>query len=249
MSALTPTVSFVRVSKRFGSTSALRQITLAVHPGELACVLGPNGSGKSTLLALAAGLGRPTQGEVRIRGVGRTRSMQARRRGRIGYLPQDTILYEQLTGLEHLTFMAQLADGSDGLDTNAEDAFRAFGLNAQAHRRIARYSPGMRRKVALLAALVHTPDMILLDEPLAGLDPPGIRHSTELLGEARQRGACILVATHRPDAFAGIADRWLCLQEGRLVHDGVESPVSPSQGAPDGDRDAGHFVGRSVECE
>jgi len=175
-------------------------------------VFGPNGSGKSTLLALAATLARPTIGRV-LHDNG-TSSMDTRRR--IGWLGHESLCYGDLTGLENLSFAAQLY----GVDASRVAAVRErFGLGAYAGRAFRTYSRGQRQRVALARALVHSPSLLLLDEPTTGLDGAGVALLRAVAREEAERGVAVVVVTHDVAFARAIGDAWWRLERGQVVGD------------------------------
>jgi heme ABC exporter ATP-binding subunit CcmA len=228
-------VALERVSKVFRRRAALRDVSLAVRPGSCVAVLGPNGAGKSTLLRVAAGLTRPSAGRVLVRGS--ERDAAARLRASVGYVAHSTLLYEPLTPRENLTLFARLA-GAAAPGERAAEALRALDVDRHADRAVGVLSRGTRQRVALARALMGRPPLLLLDEPFAGLDSAGAARLLELLREARDRGAAILLATHGREAALELADEAAILAAGRLRHRG---PVSGP-----GDADLAHAYLRAT---
>jgi len=205
----------------------LRGIDLALAPGEGLGLVGPNGSGKSTLLSILAGIERPSSGAVRVFGMP-IEAREARRR--VGYLPDGFPFPEELGPRALLDLVGALQGLARAEARRRGDELLArVALAAEARTPAARFSLGMKRRLALCLALVHRPDLLLLDEPSAGLDAPGYAVLEELLGEARARGASLLVVTHVVGDLEGRCERTGVLVGGRLVHLGPTSALAGSR--------------------
>jgi heme ABC exporter ATP-binding subunit CcmA len=207
-------VELRHVSKQFGATAALRDISASFAPGRLFLILGDNGAGKSTLVRIIAGLVPPTRGTVAVFGS----SDHADWKRRIGYMPHASLLYDEMSGLENLRYFAQLYGISD--ETACQRAMNDVGLDPKLQRRVAQYSQGMRQRLSLARALVHDPELVLLDEPFSNVDVASARHMATQLAAMRDAGKTILVITHQPQLLEGIADEALHLDAGRIVDRG-----------------------------
>jgi len=195
-----------------GPVYALRSVDLEVGAGEAVVLLGANGSGKSTLLGVLAGLVRPSEGAARLFGV----PVEApESRARLGYAPETPALPARSTPHALLVAAARLSRCREAA-RRATDALNRLDLADAADRPIGTLSQGARERVALALALVHGPDLIVLDEPLTGLDVDGRARVVGVLREERARGAALLVATHWPEAFAPLADRYVTLRDGAV---------------------------------
>jgi ABC-2 type transport system ATP-binding protein len=204
-----------KLVRTFGDRLAVDQITFTVADGEIFGLLGPNGAGKTTTLRMLGGLIPPTSGEVLVGAERFTRTNGARLRARIGFLTETPGLWEQLTVWENLAIYARLF-GLRDVAGAVERSLRPFDLWDRRQDRAAVLSKGMKQKVALARALVHDPDVVLLDEPTANLDPQTARGVRERLLALRGRGAAVVVSTHNLDEIERIADR-VALIRGRLV--------------------------------
>lgn len=208
----------VRLTKWYGRVAALQDVSLHLGPG-IWGLLGPNGSGKTTFLRLAAGQLRPALGEILVCGERPFANPRALRR--IGLCPEADALYDELTGLEFVTSMAELSGFTrKEAKERAAASLDSFGLNDAKDRRIGGYSRGMRQRAKLAQAVVHDPDVILLDEPLTGTDPAS-RH--KILQEIQRRadnGAVVLFSTHVLPEIEAITDRVLLIARGQLVAQG-----------------------------
>ena len=209
------------LARIFGSRTAVDDVTFEVHKGEVFGLLGPNGAGKTTTLRMLGGLIPPTTGEVRIDGVAIDRTNGARLRTRIGFLTETPGLWEQLTVAENIAVYARLFGVVD-VHAAVESSLRRFDLWDRRGDRAAQLSKGMKQKLALARALVHDPEVVLLDEPTANLDPQTSRTVRDLLDELRSRGRAVVVSTHNLDEIDRVADR-VALISRRLVAIGEPS--------------------------
>ncbi len=206
------------LTKRYGPARAIDGVDLAVPSGQSVALLGPNGAGKSTLLRLCAVLIRPTSGTLRIHGESPRTAGRPPLMRRIGLLAHQTFLYDHLTGLENLVFYARLYDLPDPVAA-ARVALREVRLEQRATDLARAYSRGMQQRLAIARALLHSPDIVLLDEPFTGLDRDAADRLEEKLGRVRKGGATCVMATH--DFVAGLrhADRVVGLASGRVIVD------------------------------
>lgn len=210
------TVVVEAVSKWFSGVVAVSEVSFAVGPGVTA-VLGPNGAGKSTLLRLLCGLTRPSLGTVKVFGADPRTDTTAR--GRIGLVPQQETMFDARTPLAFVRLAGVLHDVDDP-DAEARRCLDIVELDPDDSRRIAAYSKGMRQRVKVAAALVHDPDLLVLDEPLTGLDPRQRRHMIDLFHRLGTEGRCVLVSSHVLDEVERFGSRVLVLAKGRLAATG-----------------------------
>ena len=213
-----PVVEARGVAKRYGPLAALEGIDLSVSAGEAIVLLGPNGAGKSTLLRLLATLTRPSGGRLRLFGEEALPSDAGVLRSRIGYLSHQTFLYEHLTGRENLVFYARLYGLSDP-ERAAREALGAACLSDRQDDRVGAYSRGMQQRPAIARALLHGPEMVLLDEPFTGLDRESSARLEDRLRQLRAAHRTCVMATHDLDQGLRFADRVLVLRGGRLECD------------------------------
>ena len=211
--AALPVVEARNLSKFFGSRVALDGVSFALAPGRMLALEGPNGAGKTTLLHLLAGLLVPSQGGVTL--FGEAAGSEAARR-RLGFLGHSSFLYADFTAEENLHFYARLYGLADGA-RRAGHWLDYFRLAGAARYRVRAFSQGMRQRLALARALLHDPDLLLLDEPFAGLDEDSIAAVVRLLGDLRGQGRTVVVSTHQTAPIQELAPVRLRLEAGRMV--------------------------------
>jgi ABC-2 type transport system ATP-binding protein len=223
-------LAIVGLVRRYGDLVAVDHLDLQVRAGEILGFLGPNGAGKTTTLRVCAGLLRPDAGEVTIAGRSLAREpLEARRR--LGFVPDRPFLYDRLSGREFLDFVAALYELPAGLaGERAADALGRLGLDAAADDRVETYSLGMRQKLSVAAALLHDPPLLLLDEPLGGLDPGSARALKDLLRERARRGLGVLVSTHLLEVAERLCDRVVILHRGRTLAEGSPESLRAARG-------------------
>jgi len=197
---------------------AVKSLDLEVAQGEIHGLLGPNGSGKSTVLKLILGLLHPTEGSVRVMGES---PRQVAARNRVGYLPEESQLYKHLTAVETLGFYGKLF-GMSGklLKDKSLELIEMVGLTDAAHRPVGQYSKGMTRRIGLAQALINDPDLLILDEPTAGLDPLGCRQIKQLLKQLAKRGKTVLISSHLLADMEDVCHRIVLLNNGRELASG-----------------------------
>ncbi len=207
------------VTKRFPGVLAVDNVSFSAHPGEITGYLGPNGSGKSTTMKMIAGLIEIGSGEILFRGEPIRRDLIAHKR-RMGYVPEEPYLYSHLSGLEYLVMVAQLrglpekrtAERIDGL-------LRLLSLHSDRRSPISAYSKGMRQKILLAGALLHDPDLILLDEPFSGLDVSSALVLRSLVQELATRGKTTLFSSHELETVERVSSRVVILHRGKVAAD------------------------------
>jgi ABC-type multidrug transport system ATPase subunit len=210
-----PVASLAGVVRHFGRFAALRGITSEFDAGRLYLILGENGAGKSTLLRIMAGLLKPTRGSVSLLGTTELREVAAR----VGYMGHAPLLYDELSALENLRYFAALygIDARSEADARCRAAIRRVGLDPELKRAVGQYSQGMRQRISLARAIVHDPELLLLDEPFSNVDVQSAREMARLLGEMRNGGKTIFVVTHQPAVLESVADESLLLSAGVLA--------------------------------
>jgi ABC-2 type transport system ATP-binding protein len=211
------------VTKRFSGIAAVRDVSFTARAGEITGYLGPNGSGKSTTLKMITGLIDPTEGEILFHGEPVHRD-PIRFKQRLGYVPEEPHLYPHLTGLEYLEMVGQLRGlPARPLAQKIDGFLRLLLLHEDRHVAISSYSKGMRQKVLLAAALLHNPDLLLLDEPFSGLDVNSGLVLRSLIRELAVRGKVVLFSSHELDTVERVSSRVVILHKGRVVaNDSIE---------------------------
>jgi ABC-2 type transport system ATP-binding protein len=217
------------LTKRFGKP-AVDNLDLTVHAGEFYALLGPNGAGKSTTLRMVAGLLPADSGDIRVFGVDARRfPVEAKRI--VAWLPDEPQLYDKLDPLEYLEFVAGLwAVPPRRARESAERLLQTLGLWEHRRERCEGFSKGMKQKVALAGALVHEPRLLMLDEPLTGLDAGSARQVKDLLAARASEGATIILTTHILEVAERICDRLGILARGRLIAEGTLAELRAAAG-------------------
>ena len=207
------------VSKRFLGISAVDRVSFSARAGEITGYLGPNGSGKSTTMKMIAGLIEMTAGEILFDGQPIADDLIAHKQ-RMGYVPEEPQLYAHLTALEYLVMVGQLRNlPSRSTAMRIERLLRLFSLHGERHVPISNYSKGMRQKVLLTAALLHNPDLILLDEPFSGLDVASALVVRSLIQELAARGKVVLFSSHELETVERVCSHVVILHHGKVVAD------------------------------
>ncbi|MDB5046620.1 MAG: transporter [Deinococcus sp.] len=220
-----PALELVNLSKRFGGREAVRQLNLRVEAGELYALLGPNGAGKTSTIRMIAGLSRPDAGEARILGHSVTTHAQAAKQ-QLAYLPDDPLLYDKLTPPEYLEFVAGLwGMNAAQAAPEAERLLTWLQLWPHRHERTEGFSRGMKQKLALAGALIHGPRLLLLDEPLTGLDAAASRQVKDALREFVDAGGAVVLTTHILEVAERLADRIGIIAQGELVAEGTPAEL------------------------
>jgi ABC-2 type transport system ATP-binding protein len=204
------------VTKRYGKFTAVHPLDLHVEPGELFGFLGPNGAGKTTTIRMVTGVLRPSEGSIHIVDRDMLRDPVAAKR-HIGYVPDRPSLYEKLTGAEFLRFVSGLWGHDDALtQRRADELLELFELSAWKDTLVESYSHGMRQKLLISSALVHSPDVMVVDEPMVGLDPKGARLIKDLLRGFTDQGGTVFLSTHTLEVAEALCDRIAILHQGRI---------------------------------
>jgi ABC-2 type transport system ATP-binding protein len=209
------------VTKRYGRFTAVNRMDLRVPRGELFGLLGPNGAGKTTTLRMIAGILTPTEGTVTIGGVDVQRDPRAAKQ-RMGYIPDRPYVYDKLTGAEFMRFVAALY-GQEGaaIERRTDELLALFELMPWKNELTESYSHGMRQKLIIASALLHRPDVIVVDEPMVGLDPKGARLLKDLFRGFVDRGGTVLMSTHTLEVAEAMCDRIAIVQGGQVAAEGT----------------------------
>ncbi|UCH25072.1 MAG: ABC transporter ATP-binding protein [Trueperaceae bacterium] len=208
-----------RLVKRYGKLLAVNEISFEARAGEVLALLGPNGAGKSTTIKCLTGLIRPSSGNIRLAGSDVVSDAVAAK-AKLGYVPDRPYLYPKLTGRELLRFLARLRGVEDG-ESLAQEWFVFFGLDGFANELIEGYSHGMRQKLTFIAALLHDPEVLVIDEPMVGLDPRAARQVKDLMAGYARKGRTVLLTTHSMDVAETVADRVILLNRGQIAAEGT----------------------------
>lgn len=203
-----------RVGMRGVKLRAVDNVSFFVNPGEIFGLLGPNGSGKSTTLKIILGLLRPTSGECRIFG---KKSSDISVRSRIGFLPEAPYFYGYLTGRELVKYYARMSGvPAQKIEEATEDALALTGMTAAAARRVKTYSKGMLQRIGVAQAVVHNPDLVILDEPTAGIDPIGSAEIGDAIRTMKSRGKTVVLCSHLLGQIEELCDRVAIMNRGKL---------------------------------
>ena len=198
-------------------TPAVENLSLEVKPGEIFGFLGPNGAGKSTTIKMVSGILTPNQGSITVCGVDMVRDPVEAKRN-IGYVSDNHSVYERLTGLEYLNFMADIYGiSAEERKRRIEQYLTVFELTDAARRQIKSYSHGMKQKICIAGALVHSPKLWILDEPMTGLDPQSAFHLKTMMREHCEQGNTVFFSSHMLDVVERVCDRIGIIDKGRLV--------------------------------
>lgn len=221
------------LTKKYGSFTAVDRVTLAVPRGALYGFLGPNGAGKTTTLRMIAGILRPTAGRVLIGGDDVVRQPLLAKM-RLGFIPDRPFVYDKLTGAEFLRFVAGLY-GQEGMvvDKRVDELLDVFELATWKNELIESYSHGMRQKLIISSALIHRPEVIVVDEPMVGLDPRAARLLKDLFRGFVQRGGTVLMSTHTLEIAEALCDQMAIIQGGRIVAHGAMADLRRQHDAGD----------------
>ncbi len=226
-------IEIEHLTKRFGDFTAVDDISLTVSPGEIYGFLGPNGAGKTTTIRILAGLSLPTTGTVRIGGhdIG---SDGARTKAILGYVPDRPYLYEKLTGRELLEFVVNLY-GRDWreCEARATDLLRYFDIAEWTNARIENFSQGMKQKLVIVAALVHDPAVLVIDEPMVGLDALAQKLVKTLLRRLAAEKKTIFLTTHTMSVAEAVCDRIGILHRGRIIATGTTAELKSNRALED----------------
>src|SRR3982751_1451263 len=209
-------IKLTNLVKRYGGFTAVNSINLEVPKGELFGFLGPNGAGKTTSLRMIAGILKPTSGTVEIGGIDVAKDPIAAK-SKLGFIPDRPFIYEKLTGAEFLRFVAGLYEQSGAqVEHRARELLALFDLEEWRDELVESYSHGMRQKLIISSAFVHRPEVIVVDEPMVGLDPKAARILKDLFREYVQRGHTIVMSTHTLEVAEAMCDRICIVQHGKI---------------------------------
>jgi ABC-2 type transport system ATP-binding protein len=218
-------IELENVTRKYGAKVAVEGLDLSIPPGELFAFLGPNGAGKTTTIKMLVGLLRPTSGSVSVCGFDSVRQT-AQATQQIGYVPEEAFLYDKLSGREFLQFIAEMR-GLDGeqRDRRIGQQSDQFGLDSFLDDLTETYSHGMKQRLVFAAALLHNPAVLVVDEPMVGLDPKSARLVKDLLRQRAAAGTTLFISTHTLSVAEEIADRIGIIDEGRLNFLGTQAQL------------------------
>ena len=220
-----------QVSKSFGSRQAVANVTFSVRGGEVLGLLGPNGSGKSTLMKTIVGIIKPDAGSIQVLGTNVAADPVAVKR-MIGYVPEAPRLYEFLSGVEYLDFVADIHGlGKGERQDRILEFLKALDLEGRENELIHGYSQGMKQKLAIAAALLHHPRVLVLDEPLNALDPRSARIVKDVIHKLRNNGVPTIFSTHVLEIADAICDRIIIVYDGRIIAEGTSQELKTKAGS------------------
>ena len=222
-------IEAVQLSKFYGNFAAIRDVSFEVPRGEVAAFLGPNGAGKTTTLRILTGYQQATKGTARIAGLDIAKH-RIEAASKIGYLPENGPLYPQMTPLELLRFFGEARGlGNGKLSSRIESVVEQCNLHSVLEKAIHKLSKGYRQRVGMAQVLLHEPDILIMDEPTAGLDPNQIRDVRTLVRQLRS-SKTVLISTHILQEVEAVADHVVIIDEGRIVFDGTPSEMAAGEG-------------------
>lgn len=221
MESILPLIRIVDLKKSYGTKEILKGINLDIFPGQVIGYIGPNGAGKSTTVKILTGLIEDFTGTVEINGIN-IQDDPLGVKALLGYVPENAELYEVLTPMEYLDFVGKLYGMEDKIiQERSLKLLAAFGLEPNANNRMDTFSKGMRQKVLLISGIIHNPQIIVLDEPLSGLDANAVIFVKELISLLAKEGKTIFYCSHMMDVVEKVSDRILLINQGSIIADGT----------------------------
>jgi len=218
--------------KRYGSFTAVDDVSLDVKPGEIHGFLGPNGAGKTTTIRMIAGLLKPTSGRIAVNGHDTASEPEAAKQS-LGFIPDRPFIYDKLTAGEFLRFHAGLF-GIDGrVDDRVKEMLELFEINRWEHELVESFSHGMKQRLVMSAAFLHRPRAVVVDEPMVGLDPRGARLIKDVFRKMSGRGVGILMSTHTLEVAQEMCDRISIILKGKIIAQGTVGDLRAIAGGPD----------------
>src|SRR5687767_4937398 len=226
-------IEIVNLTKRYGNFTAVDSISFRAVPGQIFGFLGPNGAGKTTTIRIMAGLSLPTSGTVRVNGID-VAAEPVRAKSEMGYVPDRPYLYEKLTGRELLHFVADLYRKEWSVcEPRALELLRYFGLGDWIDARIENLSHGLKQKLVIVSALVHDPAVLVIDEPMVGLDALAQRQVKRLFRRLADEGKTVLLTTHTLSVAEAVCDRIAIINRGRIVASGTTAELKKESALED----------------
>ncbi len=237
------TIEVRSIVRDFGSHRAVDKLSFGVKPGEVFALLGPNGAGKTTTIKMMLGMLRPTDGEVVFQG-DPVSFGQVDYKSKIGYVPESCALYENLTGREYLELVGNLHHmPPEQISDMAAQLLEALQLKSAAGNLIRSYSKGMKQKVLIASALLHDPDLIILDEPFSGLDANAVAVFKEIIRESARSGKAVVFCSHILEVVERLVDRLLIIDHGKQLFTGTPREVAETTGLASLDEAFGRLTG------
>lgn len=228
-------IELKNLTKRFGDIVAVHRLNLSVSEGEIFGFIGPNGAGKTTTLRMMGGVLAPTEGSVIIDGIDMAEEPEKAKK-RIGFIPDRPFLYEKLTGVEFLRFTADLYNIGDGeFREKSEKILKQFSLYRWGDELVESYSHGMKQRLIISAAILHDPKVIVVDEPMVGLDPAGSRMVKNLFRNLAKEGTTIFMSTHTLGMAEDVCDRIGIIHKGSLIATGTTQELMGRAQVREGD--------------
>lgn len=217
----TPLIQIRNLSKSYGSKQVLKNLSLDIYPGQVIGYIGPNGAGKSTTVKILTGLISDFEGEVIVEGLSMAKDPLSIKK-LFGYVPENAEIYDVLTPMEYLDFIGKLYGMEElALQDRAKKLLTAFGLGTNTDDRMDTFSKGMKQKVLIIAGIIHNPKIIILDEPLSGLDANAVIMIKELIMRLSREGKTIFYCSHMMDVVEKVSDRILLINKGEIIADGT----------------------------
>ncbi len=216
-----PVITIRNLSKVYGEKVALSNVNLDVYPGQIIGYIGPNGAGKSTTVKILAGIIQDYSGEVTVAGFNLAKHVLEVKK-KIGYIPELSEMYDLLTPREYLAFIGKLFHlGDEVIASRSQRMLESFGLSDHMDQRMDGFSKGMRQKVLITAGLLHNPQIVIMDEPLSGLDANAVIMVKELLQVLKAKGKTIFYCSHMMDVVERVSDRIILIDNGAIIADGT----------------------------
>ncbi|MDN5279263.1 MAG: type transport system ATP-binding protein [Clostridiales bacterium] len=228
-------IEFSAIKKQYGNFHAVKGIDLTVHKGELFGFLGPNGAGKTTMIRILTGIIKPTSGNVLIKGYDLYKDPD-NAKSRIGFVPDRPYLYEKLTPLEYFDFMGGLYNvNKNQVESKGEEMLKLFDLWDRRNELIESFSHGMKQKVAMSAAILHDPDIFVVDEPTVGLDPKSLKLAKDFFRNLISQGKTVFLTTHTLSVAQDLCNRIGIIRNGEIVALGSMSELQKKASLPGND--------------
>lgn len=227
-------LKLINVTKKFGSFTAVDNINLHIRAGEFFGFLGPNGAGKTTTIKMITGLYTPTNGKIFINDID-SQKFPVEAKMQIGYVPDEPFLYDKLTGLEYLYFSGGLYKlDKKFLSKRIEEIIEQLEIEDWVNKYTEEYSRGMRQRIAIASALLHNPKLIVIDEPIVGLDPQSAIIVKNILKRASKEGATIFMSTHLLSIAEELCDRIAIIKEGKIIFESTSELIERLKSSHDG---------------